>query len=177
MCSGKWLSAFFFLPALVMLAPHGRAATATATVIINATFTMPTCTLTMPDTVLLGDLKNGTKTHNAVRIDIDCPDSGNMETGLYALKMSGELSGADKMTMVSTSGGRSAGSPALFWLTESGGSTPVKLDGTGETVADNAFCRGTALKRTCSLTPVTRVFENTPREEVSATVRFNVMYP
>ena len=176
MWSGKWLSAVIFLPVLVILVPSGRAATATATVIINATFTMPTCTLTMPDIVPLGDLKNGTKIHSAVQIGIDCPDGGNVETGLYARKMSGELSGTDKMTMVPSSGSVT-GNPALFWLTERGGTTPVKLDGTGADVADNAFCRGTAVKRTCSLTPVTQVFADTVREEVSATVRFNVMYP
>lgn len=175
MCSGKWLSGVFFLPVLMITLPHGHAATATATVVINATFTMPTCTLTMPSIVSLGSLKNGTKAHSPVQIDIECPDGGSVETGLYASQMSGELSGTDKMTMVPASGSV-AGNPALFWLKESGGAT-VKLDGTGADIADNAFCRGTAVKRSCSLTPVTQVFTDTVREEVAATVRFNVMYP
>ncbi|WP_336285926.1 fimbrial protein [Citrobacter arsenatis] len=157
--------------------PHGHAATATATVVINATFTMPPCTLTMPATVQLGGLNTGTgtATHSPVKIDIDCPDGENVETALYAQHMSGVLSGTDKMTMVPGSG-TTSGTPALFWLKESGGAT-VRLDGTGADIAGNAFCRGTAVKRSCTLTPVTQVFADTVREEVGATVRFNVMYP
>lgn len=173
MCSGKWLSGVFFLPVLMITLPHGHAAT--ATVVINATFTMPPCTLTLPATVQLGGLNTGTATHRPVKIDIDCPDSADMETALYAQNMSGVLSGTDKMTMVPGSG-TTSGTPALFWLKESGGAT-VRLDGTGADIADNAFCRGTAVKRSCTLTPVTQVFADTVREEVGATVRFNVMYP
>lgn len=175
MCSGKWLSALFFLPVLMITLPHGHAATATATVIINATFTMQPCTLTLPATVQLGRLNIGTTTHSPVKIDIDCPDGAEVETGLYAQNMSGVLSGTDKMTMAPASGSV-AGNPALFWLKESGGAT-VKLDGTGADIAGNAFCRDTGRIRSCTLTPVTQVFADTVREEVGATVRFNVKYP
>ncbi|ECD6034721.1 fimbrial protein [Salmonella enterica] len=147
---------------------------ANAIVTINATFTAPTCKLTMPDTVQLGGLNTGTSTHHPINIDIDCPDGASIETGLYAQKLSGQLSGIDKITMEYTSGG--GVNPALFWLTESDG-TIVKLDGSGEDNAAHAFCRGTAVLRRCILTPNTQVFSDTTRGKVSATVRFSVMYP
>lgn len=174
MWSGKWLSVGVVLSTLLLVSPV-RSETATATLSIPVVFSMPTCTLTMPGSVQLKVLNVGTVSHPPVSIDIDCPDGGNIETGLYAGKVSGELSGTDKMTMVPSSGSVT-GNPALLWLTETAG-VPVKLDGTGADVADNAFCRGTGVKRSCSLTPVTQVFPDTVGEEVSATVRFNVMYP
>lgn len=185
MRSNKWSSqwssqwqytvAVLALPVLMLAAPTSWAATATATVTINATFTMPTCTLTMPNSgvVQLGGLGPGITNHPSVKIGINCPGSGRVETGLYAQQISGALSGTDKVTMV---GSTTTSTPALFWLT-AGGTTAIKLDGTGASTTANAFCRGTGDERECTLTPHTQVFPGTPREEVSATVRFNVMYP
>lgn len=175
MRSGKWLSAGVFLPVLMISVPHAHAATATTTVTVNATFTARPCTLTLPATISLGGLNTGTATHRPVKIDIDCPDSADVETALYAQNVSGVLSGTDAMTMVPASGS-TGGTPALFWLTGEEG-TNIKLDGSGADSVSNAFCRGAAAKRSCTLTPVTQVFANTVREEVGATVRFNVMYP
>lgn len=179
MWSGKWLCAGIVLPALMMPVSHSMAATTTANaeVIINATFTMPTCELVMPATVQLGWLNTGIKTHRPVQIDISCPD-GAVVTALYATAMSGVLLPGmkDKMTM-QTSSGNTAGTAAAFWLTDSDGKT-INLEGSGATSSDKRFCKGDAVAlRSCSVVPNTEVFADTPREEVSATVKFSIVYP
>lgn len=146
---------------------------ATALTRIHLTLTMPTCTLKMPDIVYLGNLKTGVTIHQSVKIEIECPDSSGIETGLSAMNVSGQLDGAenDKMTMVSYSGKSTTGTPALLWLNSDGDN--IKLNGD----KNNIFCRGSGISRTCTLIPHTQVFSNTVREGVEAIVRFNIAYP
>lgn len=141
---------------------------------VLGTFTVPTCTLKMPDRVILGSLKTGISTHHPVKIEIECPDGTSIKTGLYAMNVTGMLDGSnnDKMTMVSSSGNTTTGKPAFFWLMDNDGNN-IKLDGS----QNNVFCQGVSVSRVCTLTPYTQVFVNTTREQVEAVVRFNVAYP
>lgn len=174
MWSSKGLIACIMFPGLMVSIQNGIAATSSAVVVINGTFTIPPCTLVMPAIVQLGEFRNGVRAHSPVEISINCPDA-TVPTALYAEKMSGALSGGNKkMTMVPQAGSLS-GNPALFWLAY--GSGYIALDGGGATDVNRAFCQGSGSVRTCTLTPYTQVFTNTTREQVSATVRFNVMYP
>lgn len=154
------------------LHPVQAAATASATVTIKATFTSPPCTLTVPDTVFLGSLLNGTQTHYPVKIDISCPTS--VSAVIYGQQVGSSLVTGSSTQMAMTGPAGSGGTPAAFWLSAEG--KDIDLTGDGATDEAKGFCAGTD-NRSCTLTPSTRVEADTPRGQTTATVRFSVMYP
>lgn len=154
------------------LHPARAATTATATVTLKATFTAPPCTLTVPDTVYLGSLVNGTQNHNPVKIDISCPTPASAV--IYGEPVGSPLVAGSTTRMAMTGPPGSGGTPAAFWLSTEG--KDVDLTGAGATDKTLGFCAGTA-NRSCTVTPSTLVTPDTPRGQATATVRFSVMYP
>ena len=146
--------------------------TATATVTIKATFTAPPCTLTVPATVFLGSLLNGTQSYSPVKIDISCPVPTNAV--IYGQQVGSALVAGSRTQMAMTVPAGSSGTPAAFWLSAEG--KEIDLTGDGATDETLGFCAG-ADNRSCTVTPSTRVTPDTPRGQTSATVRFSVMYP
>ncbi|POT58545.1 fimbrial protein [Citrobacter amalonaticus] len=159
---------------LLIAGPHPvqAATTATATVTIKATFTVPPCTLTVPPTVHLGSLVNGAQTHYPVKIDISCPTP--VSTVIYGQQVGSSLVAGSSTRMAMTGPTGSSGTPAAFWLTAE--SHEVDLTGDGATDKTKGFCAGTD-NRSCTVTPSTLVVQDTPRGQTTATVRFSVMYP
>ncbi|MEG1224648.1 MAG: fimbrial protein, partial [Hafnia sp.] len=92
-----------FSSSLVLLMawlPSARAATSSATVTLKATFTAPPCTLTVPPTVHLGSLLNGTQSYNPVKIDINCPIPTN--TVIYGEQIGSAMVGGNASRMEMT---------------------------------------------------------------------------
>ena len=94
------------------LHPVRAATTASATVTIKATFTVPPCTLTVPDTVFLGSLLNGTQTHYPVKIDISCPTP--VSTVIYGEQVGSALVAGSSTQMAMTGPAGGSGTPAAF---------------------------------------------------------------
>ena len=164
-----------FSSSLVLLMawlPSARAATSSATVTLKATFTAPPCTLTVPPTVHLGSLLNGTQSYNPVKIDINCPIPTN--TVIYGEQIGSAMVGGNASRMEMTGPAGVTGTPAQFWLSTAG--KEIDLTGDGATDTTKGFCAGTD-NRSCTLTPSTVVVPDTPRGQTTATVRFSVMYP
>lgn len=137
---------------------------------IKLTVEQPTCSLTLPESVLLGSIPQGTYDRPPFSITTECDTP--VRTALYAQVVRGSLSqnSADRMEMTGIGGG----TPVKLWFTDEDGRR-ITLDGSGSTDSSKAFCSGTE-RRSCTLTPYTQVAANTPGGNVSATLRFSVVY-
>lgn len=144
------------------------ALTVTKQMTIRLTVAQPTCSLTLPESVLLGSITEGTSGRPPFSITTECDTP--VRTALYAQVVSGRLSSADRMEMT----GSGEGIPVKLWMTDEAGKS-ITLDGGGGTDSSKVFCIGTE-KRSCTLTPYTQVAANTPRGNVSASLRFSVVY-
>ncbi|HAM4877259.1 hypothetical protein KJD96_19565 [Escherichia marmotae] len=121
-------------------------------------------------TYTLGRLSKGEgKGHEPFRAAVECRDMDGTETVSTALTASvrtGALTGNNSIRML-VDGQDDTDAPEL-WLEKDGHRIP--LDG-------SAFCKGNGLNRNeCTLTPHTRVPDNSPGGELSATVVFDVTY-
>ncbi|EIK6281968.1 fimbrial protein [Salmonella enterica] len=162
----------FCLALLAAGHPPVQAVTTTATVTINANFTAPPCTLTVPPTVSLGSILPGTQSYRPFTVNIECPVP--VSSVIYGQQMGSTTIPGNSTRMAMTGPAGSSGTPAEFWLNVEG--KDIDLTGDGATDAKLGFCAGTD-KRSCTLTPSTLVVSDTPRGQTSATVRFSVMYP
>ncbi|HFV9915423.1 TPA: fimbrial protein [Salmonella enterica subsp. diarizonae serovar 61:l,v:z35] len=146
------------------------ALTVTKQMTIKLIVAQPTCSLTMPETALLGSIPEGTWARPPFSITIECDTP--IRTALYAKVVRGSLiqGAADRMAMT----GAGEGTPVKLWMTDEDGQN-ITLDGSGSTDSSKGFCNGTN-RRSCTLTPYTQVAADTPRGNVSATLRFSVVY-
>ncbi|MEG2567408.1 fimbrial protein [Citrobacter braakii] len=146
------------------------ALTVTKKMTIKLTVEQPTCSVTLPESVLLGSIPEGTYDRPPFIITTQCDTP--VRTALYAQIISGSLihGAADRMAMMGTGGG----TPVKLWITDEDGQS-ITLDGSGSTDSSKGFCSGTE-PRSCTLTPYTQVTADTPRGNVSATLRFSVVY-
>lgn len=134
------------------------ALTDTATITIEATFTAPQCTLNVPKSVNLGNIKLGTITYNSFIIKVDCP--GGAQRGVIYAQAAKLVSGSsDVAQMTGDVNGQ------LMLLEKSG--TKISLTG----IAGTPFCDGTAT-RECELFPRTW-FNNKPTNGGSTSVIIN----
>lgn len=129
----------------------------------------PTCDLTVPSVYNLGDLPQGIKNDYAsFDIEISCPVS--MKTAIVAKNLNGVLNtDGQRVTIPMPNAGTDKG--PFFWLRY--GSSRIYLRGQ----QSEAFCSSTGLARRCSLTPSTRVNENSPWGVGSVTIGFTIVYP
>ena len=139
---------------------------------ITASVKAGTCTLGVPDQVLLGSITPGTKQYNPFNVEITCLTATNTE--LYAQVVSGNLT-AGTTDRVNMAGPVNTGTAAQLWLTSPEGKV-ITLDGSGSTDSTKGFCSD-AVSRTCTLTPSTLVDITTPRGQTIATIKFNIRYP
>lgn len=166
------------LAALMMvMAGSGQAATsAEATLMINVTFTQPSCDIQAPISYNLGTLTPEVKTHAPLEITWTCADGGTpVKTALTAAIVKGRASDDDKV-ILQTDRGTDTG--ATLSLREKVSSALIKLTGPTE---ENYFCSDanavSGVRRTCTLTPETKVSQSGPFGLASATLRFEVGYP
>ncbi|OVZ80120.1 hypothetical protein CV016_20005 [Yersinia kristensenii] len=118
----------------------------------------------------LGVISNGRKTHAPFTVDITCQGDTPVKTALTARNQNGNLvAGNDKMVL--PIGGNVGSSGPLLGLENNGKNVML----TGNEV--DAFCVQTGINSSCSLSPVTEVSASDPRGEISATIRFDVVYP
>ena len=148
------------------------ATTIPLTVTLKATFTVPPCTLTVPDRVFLGSILQGQKSYRPFSVGITCPSV--TETALYAEVVSGSLT-SGSTTRVNMTGPAGPGTPAQLWLTAPDGKAVV-LNGSGKYTPAFRFCSGNT-SRDCVLTPYTQVSADTPRGQTHVTLRLSVAYP
>ncbi|MEE7414663.1 F18 fimbrial protein FedE [Escherichia marmotae] len=163
------------LAALMMtvMTGSGQAATTTATLTINVTFTQPSCDIQVPSSYDLGTLTPGTKEHGDLKITWTCEGDPSVKTALTASIVAGTADGDNKVRLMA--GGQATG--AALFLKDKSDSTLIKL--TGHQATDY-FCSdssATTGMRTCTLTPVTEVDRNGPFGLASATLNFAVAYP
>lgn len=157
---------------LIMNPLYCSANSESAYVTVNVSITAPPCSITVPDTVNLGAMLNGTSNYNPFSIAVNCTTSTT--SALYAEIVGGTLSSGyiDRLDMVSQT--TSQGIPVQLWLSDSSGKDII-IDGSGLTSDSSRFCEGTD-SRECTLTPFTNVSANTPRGEATAVIRFTIMY-
>lgn len=128
-----------------------------------------TCDLAVPATYVLGDLPLGSKNDYApLEVVITCPAS--MKTAIIAKNLNGVLNTDGKRVAIPMTNAGTDKGPFL-WLTHNSSRVYLR-GGTGD-----AFCSSTGVVRRCSLTPGTRVNENSSWGAGSVTIRFTVMYP
>ncbi|HDL8287007.1 TPA: hypothetical protein PXQ99_003842 [Yersinia enterocolitica] len=118
----------------------------------------------------LGVISNGLKTHAPFTVDITCQGNTPVKTALTAKNLNGSLVVSnDKMVLPID--GKVGNSGPLLGLENNGKNVML----TGNEV--DAFCVQTGINNSCSLSPVTEVSASDPRGEISATIRFDVVYP
>lgn len=162
------------LTALVLLVVgsthQASALTVTKPMTIQLKVEQPTCSLTLPDSVPLGSIPEGTHARPSFSIIAECDTP--VRTTLYAQVVSGSLSAgsADRMEMTGPAGE----APVKLWMVDKDGQN-ITLNGSGSTDSSKGFCSGTE-RRDCILTPYTQVAANTPPGDVSATLRFSMTY-
>ncbi len=158
----------------VLLATGGahqaQALTVTKHITVKLAVEQPTCTLTLPESVPLGSIPEGTYARPPFSITAECDTP--VRTALYAQVVGGSLiqGTVDRMEMT----GSGEGTPVKLWMTDEDGQN-ITLDGSGSTDSTKGFCSGID-RRSCTLTPYTQVAADTPRGNVSATLRFSVVY-
>ncbi|EFM6587668.1 F18 fimbrial protein FedE [Escherichia coli] len=167
------------LAALMMVvAGSGQADTsATATLIINVTFTQPSCEITVPPSYNLGTLTPGSKPHTPLNITWKCEGDTPVKTALTAVIVRGGTASRDDQVVLLTDSGTPTG--ATLSLRENKSTSLIKLTGPGAGdyfCSDDSVTPGTTM-RTCTLTPETNVSQNGPFGLASATLRFEVGYP
>ncbi|EAA5420936.1 fimbrial protein [Salmonella enterica subsp. enterica serovar Newport] len=147
---------------------------ATASLIIEAILTKPTCMITVPTTYDLGQLIRGqVREHEPLLINVNCPGKDSLKTALKAKVIAGRLEGDDKVQMLVNGQGNGT-LLSLKPVNESGASSPVKLTG----AASGTFCEvDTVGYRQCQLIPVTEVHSEDTPGHASATLLFEVVYP
>ncbi|EJN3746741.1 hypothetical protein NPX25_004893 [Escherichia coli] len=169
-----WLQSSFVQAAMVNKTSESSATITIPVTLINI---QPTCDLTFTGldggtgnyTYFLGSLSPGQqRQHTPFKAVIDCRDvQGNegVSTALTASVRQGSV--ADNRIRMLVDGQENAAGPEL-WLETGGQRVPLN---------STAFCQGNGLDHNeCSLTPVTRVPDNAPGGQVSATVVFDVTY-
>lgn len=164
----------FDLVIVGILSPVYAASTATATLIIETTFTKPTCSIHVPPTYNLGKLVRGqVKKHEPLPIIVKCPGAQSVQTALTAKVLTGRLeSSRDKVQMMVN--GKKNGTLLSLNTVNTGSSAPIKLTG----AAKDAFCDiDNGELRLCQLIPVTEVHSGDRPGQASATLQFEVVYP
>ncbi|HGE5896306.1 TPA: fimbrial protein [Escherichia coli] len=157
-----------------MLSPVYAASTATATLIVEATFTKPTCSIHVPPDYNLGKLVRGqVKKHEPLLIIVKCPDTQSVKTALTAKVLTGSLeSTQDKVRMMVN--GKKSGALLSLKTVNTGSSARIKLTG----AAQDAFCDiDNGRLRQCQLIPITEVRSGGKLGPASATIQFEVVYP
>ncbi|HHH7324890.1 TPA: F18 fimbrial protein FedE [Escherichia coli] len=165
------------LAALMMVvAGSGQADTsATATLIINVTFTQPSCEIKVPPSYYLGTLTPGSKPHIPLNITWKCEGDTPVKTALTATIVRGGTTSRDDQVVLLTDSGTPTG--ATLSLREKKSTSLIKLTGAGDYFcSDDSATPGTTI-RTCTLTPETNVSQNGPFGLASATLLFEVGYP
>ncbi|ELG84978.1 fimbrial protein [Escherichia sp. E3659] len=149
--------------------------TKTATFTINATFTAPSCDISIPTQFYsLGTLTPGAaKKHSPLEIKWTCAGNIPVKTAIKGSVSQGQLeSSNDKLQMLLTKDGKPNGT--YLWLENN--NTPVKLTG----LDSDAFCSDSTAatgERQCVITPVTEVHNTDQFGPVKAAVTFEVIYP
>ncbi|HGF3450149.1 TPA: fimbrial protein [Salmonella enterica subsp. enterica serovar Brandenburg] len=157
-----------------MFSPVYAASSARATLIIDATFTKPSCTISAPSSYDLGELVRGqVKEHEPLLINIECPGSQSAKTALTAKVLTGKLENTqDKVRMMVD--GKENGTLLSLKPVDAKASVPIKLTG----LAQDAFCNiNDGQFRQCQLIPVTEVHTGDTPGHASAALQFEVVYP
>ncbi len=142
---------------------------------INATFTAPSCDISIPTQFYnLGTLTPGAaKKHSPLEIKWTCAGNIPVKTAIKGSVSQGQLeSSNDKLQMLLTKDGKPNGT--YLWLENN--NIPVKLTGQDS----DAFCSdstATTGERQCVITPVTEVHNTDQFGPVKAAVTFEVIYP
>lgn len=164
---------------LTIVSINSQAATSASTsLIVNVIYTPPSCNITMPSSYDLGTLLPGGEVeHPSFDLNLDCSATDYpLKTALTATIVKGNAVSDNKVRLVRSDGLETS---AFLFLKESGGTSPIKLTGSGANM-QGAFCSdATAVigPRTCKLTPVTKVESGGVFGLASATLRFQVSYP
>ncbi|WP_050413807.1 hypothetical protein [Yersinia kristensenii] len=161
---------------MALLPKAEAAATDTATIQVTLINNQHTCLLEVNGGDVtggnynLGLISTGQVSHRPFTLDIKCQGNTPVKTALTAKNLNGTLvAGNDKMVMPVN--GNQASSGPLLWLDNNGKS--VMLTGNEA----DAFCVQTGINNSCSLSPVTEVRASDPLGQISATIRFEVVYP
>ncbi|CRG52216.1 hypothetical protein [Yersinia wautersii] len=159
------------------LPPEAGAATSdTATIEVTLINNQPTCSLGFNGSNAaslnydLGVISDGRKTHAPFTVDITCQGNTPVKTALKAKNQNGSLVAGNDIMVLPIDGNAGSSGP-LLWLENNGKS--VMLTGNDT----DAFCIQTGINNSCSLSPVTEVSTSDPRGQISATIRFDVVYP
>lgn len=148
---------------LLTMPVHAITLLDSVTITLEATFTAPPCTLTVPDTVNLGSITYGDKRYQPFTMEVTC--TATSKTEIYAQAL-GTLAGGSADTV------EMGDSLTLLWLEEGG--KKIVLNGDTD-LTTSGFCKGDT-SRTCTLTPNTRVDVNARTGARSAVIRFNIRY-
>lgn len=172
MAGGFLCAANTFAAATVNKSPEGRSAAITIPVVINNP--QPTCDIRVRPSYALGTLRMGDTRHDPFPVTVSC--SGNVKSALKArlTGRGGVLLPDNYRVAVSTNGQTTSSvSGPFFWLLDSR-DKPIKFTGRNK----DAFCTGRKQKKTCYITPVTSVNQDSLRGDKGVVdVVFNVIYP
>lgn len=147
---------------------------ATATVVLKATFTAPPCEVAMPQQIFLGSILPTTASHPPFTLQITCPDAAS-NAAIYGVAVGSNMVTASRLAMLNTAGG--GGPAAQLWFTQNGSANEIALGVDGATDTSKQFCRGTGAVQTCTLIPWTYAETSSPKGETKATVTFTVVVP
>ncbi|TGC04058.1 MULTISPECIES: F18 fimbrial protein FedE [unclassified Escherichia] len=172
----KFTKAVLAVLMITVMTGNGQAAsTTTATLMINVTFTQPSCDITVPSSYNLGLLIQGEKRkeHPPLNITWTCGGDTPQKTALTATIISGDAEGDEKIYLMTDSSQRTG---ATLSLKEKATGSMVKLTGKN---GGNPFCndvKESTDMRTCTLIPVTDVSQSGALGMASARLKFEVAY-
>lgn len=146
----KLAAGLYSLPGILlaaMLPASAMAATSGSTTITGTIVTNP-CNVTVPPTVTLGNLIAGTTNEKtSFDIGVTCSNTNSNYLVYASLGAKGENAGAETVNMVVGGSVPSSNKTTLQLLK---GNAAIKLDGSGSTVDNAAFCTGNDTQ-TCTL--------------------------
>ncbi|MBS9139674.1 F18 fimbrial protein FedE [Escherichia coli] len=141
--------------------------------LIQATFTKPTCNISVPGTYEFGKLIQGEGEKRAADLDITWTCDVKKMTALTATVLNGNLIDDEQVMLVTDDKNKSN---VLLSLVEKGKGNRIKLNVSSE---EGYFCRdatATTSMRSCKLTPIITVPADAILGGVQATLLFSVAY-
>lgn len=137
------------------------------------TFTMnvptPTCSVSVPATKDLGELKYGVVEHNNFPVSVTC--SGEVRHALTAEPVERRGLQSDNERVFVPIGGSTPSADGPF-LSLREGNSMIKLSGN----RNDAFCNSAADDHACYIIPVTEVTKRSPVGQGSVAIRFNLIH-
>lgn len=140
----------YSLPAIMLAAmlPSSAMAATSGSSTITGTIVANPCTVTVPPTVTLGNLIAGTTNDKtSFNVGVTCTNTNSNYLVYASLGAKGENAGSDTVNMAVGGSVPSSNKTTLQLLK---GTSAIKLDGTGSTVDNAAFCTGND-SQTCAL--------------------------